>query len=320
MAEIPDYQTLMLPLLTYASEGEMTIPRAVEKIGHEFGLSEDQLLERTASGKIEVVNNRAHWAKTYLAKAGLLEQPRRGVFKATERGQAIMRSNPHRIDNKMLSQFPEFVKFVSPNAQRDVDEGRKAARPQAKEALQTLLEVTSSPSDRIETAIGELRSALLDDLLKRIFSIEPQAVRARFFERLVIKLLIAMGYGGGKEEAAFHVGGRGDGGVDGVIHQDALGLDPVYVQAKCYERDNSIGPEQIQAFKGALDDKGAIRGVFITTAKFSDAAQKSGRASQKQVALIDGHKLAELMERFNVGAQIERSITIKKLDEDFFED
>jgi restriction system protein len=129
-----------------------------------------------------------------------------------------------------------------------------------------------------------------------------------------------MGYGGGRDEAAFHTGGRGDGGVDGVIHQDALGIDPVYVQAKCYDRDTVIGPEKIQAFKGALDDKGATRGVFITTAKFSDAAEKSGRASQKQIALIDGEKLAELMVGFSVGAQIQHTIAIKKLDEDFFED
>ena len=320
MPEIPDYQTLMLPLLRYASESEMTIPRAVEKIGREFGLTEDQLLERTAAGKLQVVNIRAHWAKTYLAKAGLLEQPRRGVFQIAERGLSILKSNPARVDNKTLSQFPEFVKFVTPRVQVDSGVQPKGKKSESNEILLPLLEARTSPSDRIESAIDELRSALRDDLLSRIFAIEPQAVRARFFERLVIKLLIAMGYGGGKEEAAFHVGGRGDGGVDGVIHQDALGLDPVYVQAKCYDRGSSIGPEQIQAFKGALDDKGAIRGVFITTAKFSEAAQRSGRASQKQVALIDGEKLAELMERFNVGAQVEQNITIKKLDEDFFEE
>jgi restriction system protein len=157
-------------------------------------------------------------------------------------------------------------------------------------------------------------------LLNRIFEIEPMSSRARFFERLVIRLLLAMGYGKGRDEAAFHTGGRGDGGVDGVIHEDALGIDPVYVQAKCYDRGNVIGPEKIQAFKGALEDKGATRGVFITTAKFSEAALKSGRASQKQIALIDGERLTDLMVRFNVGVQIQQTIFIKKMDEDFFED
>ena len=128
-----------------------------------------------------------------------------------------------------------------------------------------------------------------------------------------------MGYGGGRDDFAFHTGGRDDGGIDGVIHEDALGIDPVYVQAKCYERGAVIGPEKIQAFKGALDDKGAMRGVFITTARFSEAAQRSGRASQKQIALIDGEKLADLMARFDVGAQVQQTIAIKKLDEDFFE-
>ena len=144
--------------------------------------------------------------------------------------------------------------------------------------------------------------------------------RVIFFERLVIRLLLAMGYGRGREESAFHTGGRGDEGVDGVIHGDALGLDPVYVQAKCYDRDSKIGPEKIQAFKGALDDKGAMRGVFITTARFSDAAERSGRASQKQIALIDGERLAELMIRFDVAVQTKRTVVIKRLDEDFFED
>ncbi len=129
-----------------------------------------------------------------------------------------------------------------------------------------------------------------------------------------------MGYGRGREEAALQLGGKGDGGVDGVIHEDALGIDPVYVQAKCYDRETVIGPGQIQAFKGALDDKGATRGVFITTAKFSAAAKNSGRASQKQVALIDGDQLAELMARFNVGVQVQQTVVLKKLDEDFFEE
>lgn len=318
MPEIPDYQTLMLPLLQYSAEGETTIPKAVEKIGRDFGLSDSQLSELSPSGKIEVVNNRAHWAKTYLVKAGLLEQPRRGVFRITSRGAKLLKSNPKRIDNKTLSQFPEFLQFFSRKSKNSETMILFANTAPATDIVQ-ISENSASPIDRIDAAIAEIRAALLDDLLTRIFAIEPIGVQARFFERLVIQLLVAMGYGHGRQEAAFHVGGPGDGGVDGVIHQDALGLDPVYVQAKCYERSTNIGPEQIQAFKGALDNKGAIRGVFITTARFSEAAKRSGRASQKQLALIDGEKLAELMERFGVGVQIEQTVILTKLDEDFFQ-
>jgi restriction system protein len=178
---------------------------------------------------------------------------------------------------------------------------------------------TKTPDERIVLAAAELDAALRDDLLNRILQVEPVSERASFFEHLVIRLLLAMGYGRGRDESAFHTGGRGDEGVDGVIHGDALGLDPVYVQAKCYDRDSKISPEQIRAFKGALDDKGATSGVFITTARFSDAAKKSGRASQKQVALIDGEQLADLMIRFDVGVQTRRAVVIKRVDEDFFD-
>jgi restriction system protein len=303
----------MLPILRIAAEGESSIPKAVEKLGVEFRLTPEQMAEMLPSAGYQVINNRAHWAKTYLVKAGLLEQPRRGIFRITERGLDLLRQNPARIDNHVLSRYPEFLAFTKKRSPADSD-SRKASKDIHP------VGAPLPPNERIVAAAKELDATLRDDLLNRIFQIEPMSSRARFFERLVIHLLLAMGYGGGRDEAAFHTGGRGDGGVDGVIHQDALGIDPVYVQAKCYDRDTVIGPEKIQAFKGALDDKGATRGVFITTAKFSDAAEKSGRASQKQIALIDGEKLAELMVGFSVGAQIQQTIAIKKLDEDFFED
>ncbi|MEE7492483.1 restriction endonuclease [Methylobacterium oryzae] len=320
LPDIPDYQTLMLPVLRLAAEGETTIPKAVERIGADFGLMPDQMAELLPSGRIQLVNNRAHWAKTYLAKAGLLEQPRRGVFKATARGIDVLQRNLERIDNSVLAEFEEFRAFAKTKLTASGDLPSSAPTMPAAAVLQIDSSPAIAPPDeRIDGAAKELEAELRGDLLDRIFAIEPQATRARFFERLVIRLLVAMGYGGGRDEAAFHTGGRGDGGVDGVIHQDALGLDPVYVQAKCYDRDSSIGPEKIQAFKGALDDKGATRGVVITTARFSEAAQRSGRASQKQIALIDGDKLAELMVRFGVGVQVDRTVVIKKLDEDFFE-
>lgn len=320
MPEIPDYQTLMLPVLRLAAEGETTIPKVVERLRIEFKLTPEQMAELLPSGRTRLVNNRAHWAKTYLLKAGLLEQPRRGVFRASARGKEVLKRKLKRIDNTTLAEFEEFRAFakVKLTASGELPASTLTVPPAA--VLQPGLEAATAPPDeRIDGAAKELEAELRADLLDRIFAIQPQAARARFFELLVIRLLVSMGYGGGRDEAAFHTGGHGDGGVDGVIHQDALGLDPVYVQAKCYDRDSGIGPEKIQAFKGALDDKGATRGVFITTAKFSEAAQKSGRASQKQVALIDGDKLAELMVRFGVGVQVDRTVVIKKLDEDFFE-
>jgi restriction system protein len=315
VAEIPDYQTLMLPLLRIAAVGESSVPKAVEKLGAEFGLTADQLAEMLPSGGIQIVNNRAHWAKTYLVKAGLLDQPRRGVFRITERGRELLKQNPSRIDNHTLAKYPGFRAFTS----QRVASGEEPSKSTAAKGL-PVPNAPSPPNERIVAASKELDATLRDDLLNRIFEIEPISSRARFFERLVIRLLLAMGYGKGRDHAAFHIGGRGDGGVDGVIHEDALGIDPVYVQAKCYDRGTVIGPEKIQAFKGALEDKGATRGVLITTAKFSEAALKSGRASQKQIALIDGERLADLMVRFNVGVQVQQTIAIKKLDEDFFED
>lgn len=319
MPDLPDYQTLMLPLLRTAAQGETNIMRVVEQIGAEFRLTPDQMTEAFPNGRFKL-HNRARWAKTYLVKAGLLEQPRRGVFRATARGLDVLRRQPARIDNALLAEFEEFRAF----AKIKLAATGELPTPTSSLDAAGLTQLDSptirvSPDERIDGAAKELEAELRGDLLDRIFAIEPQATRARFFERLVIRLLVAMGYGGGRDEAAFHTGGRGDGGVDGVIHQDALGLDPVYVQAKCYDRDSSIGPEKIQAFKGALDDKGATRGVVITTARFSEAAQRSGRASQKQIALIDGDKLAELMVRFGVGVQVDRTVVIKKLDEDFFE-
>ncbi len=302
-------------MMRIAAGGETSIPKAVEKLGLEFGLTADQMAELLPKGGSQIINSRAHWAKTFLVKAGLLDQPRRGVFRITERGAELLKQNPSRIDNHTLAKYPEFQAFISRSAAPG-EEPSKAATRKA-----TLAENASAPpNERIVAASKELDGGLRDDLLHRIFEIEPISSRARFFERLVIRLLLAMDYGKGRDEAAFHTGGRGDGGVDGVIHEDALGTDPVYVQAKCHDRGTVIGPEKIQAFKGALEDKGATRGVFITTAKFSEAALRSGRASQKQIALIDGERLADLMVRFNVGVQVQQTIFIKKLDEDFFED
>ncbi|MBV1704195.1 MAG: restriction endonuclease [Hyphomicrobiales bacterium] len=315
MKEIPDYQTLMLPVLRSAAGGTVTTRDAVERISSEFDLSDDDRRRVLPSGRGTYVYNRVHWAKTYLSKAGLLEATGRGAFRATERGLAVLKSTPKRIDNAFLSRYPEFVRFI----RRITDDADVSALKSPKRGESDAERDNETPDDLLDEAIKRRGASLRDDLIERIMSIEPQATRARVFEKLVLKLLQAMGYGAGAGTAR-HVGGTGDGGVDGVIFQDALELDPVYLQAKCYARDAIVGPEQIQAFKGALDDKGATRGAFITTGKFSAKAGESGRKSQKQVALIDGDKLAELMERYDVGVVTARTLAIKELDETFFED
>lgn len=323
MPEIPDYQTLMLPVLRMAAEGETTIPKVVERVAVEFQLTPEQLAQLLPSGRIQLLNNRAHWAKTYLVKAGLLEQVRRGVFRATGRGRSVLSRDLMRVDNRLLSEFPEFLAFVAGPA-TDVSSARieKAILP---DGPLTPVDGTggvapSPPDERIEAAVTEIEAALRDELLDRIFGIEPVAKRAVFFERLVLRLIVAMGYGVGLTDPASHLGGRGDGGVDGVIHLDALGLDRVYVQAKCYGRDETIQPSQVRDFSGSLDDKKTTRGVFITTAGFSKAARSYVAGIQKQIVLIDGDELARLMVQFGIGVRADRTIVVKRLDEDVFEE
>lgn len=310
MPVIPDYQTLMLPVLRLAAEGETTIPQAVQKLAVQFSLTPEQLAQRIPSGRIQLVNNRAHWAKTYLVKAGLAEQVRRGLFRATDRGRQLLATNPERIDNRTLAQYPEFREFVG---RRGADDAEPTA------ATTEIAQETRTPTERIDAAIREIEVEIQDELIDRIFAIEDQARRAAFFEELVVQLLMAMGYGDGIDNAGTRLGRSGDGGVDGVIRLDALGIDRVYVQAKCYDRNAAIQPNQVRDFSGSLDDKKTSRGVFITTARFTDKAKEYVRGIQKQIVLIDGEELARLMLRYNVGVRDDRTVVIKRLDEDFFE-
>jgi restriction system protein len=317
--ELPDYQTLMLPVLKHAAEGDTTVPDVIERVAADMGLSQEQLGQLLPSGKQTTIGNRAHWARFYLIKAGLLEQVRRGVFRASERGRNVLTKNPTRIDNKFLSQFPEFRDFLQNRAEED-QKSAEATQITSKDLALETLTAPNPPDERIDKAVAEIEANLRDELLTRIFSIEPTSRRALFFERLVLRLLVAMGYGIGLSDAASHLGGRGDGGVDGVIQLDALGLDRVYVQAKCYDRDVAIQPSQVRDFSGSLDDKKTTRGVFITTARFSNAALSYVAGIQKQIVLIDGEELARLMVRFGIGARVDRTIEIKRLDEDAFEE
>lgn len=304
---IPDYQTLMLPVLTVAAENEMRVATAAARIADRLGLSEAEREELLPSGKQRLLHNRIHWAKFYLAKAGLIDNSRRGVFVATQAGRDLLASKPARIDVALLKTYPAFNAFYARSEGGDTIDRASAVEP--------AVPSETTPEEQIDAAHSVLTSALKADLLERIFDQSPS-----FFERLIVDLLVAMGYGGSHEDAARQLGRSGDGGIDGIIDEDRLGLDRIYVQAKRYAEGSSVGRPEIQAFVGSLVGRSATKGVFVTTARFSSQAREYARALQQRIILIDGDRLGELMVEFNVGVRVSRVVEVKKIDEDFFSD
>jgi restriction system protein len=300
---VPDYQSLMLPVLRAATAGEQRIGVVVQSLAGELGLSEAARAALLASGRQTIFANRVHWAKTYLAKAGLVEATKRGHFRLTQRGADVLGANPERIDNRFLSRFEEFRQFSDRSAQSTAEE----VVPEPAAAEQTPDEIMRAAHRRIEAALAE-------DLLDRVRAAPPD-----FFERLIVNLLLAMGYGGSAADAGRALGRSGDDGVDGVIDQDALGLDRVYIQAKRYAAGNSVGPGAIRDFFGSLDRHKAAKGLFVTTSGFTSSARETADHLSKRIVLIDGEQLTRLMIRHNVGCRIEEVLHVKKLDEDFFE-
>lgn len=300
---IPDYQTLMLPVLRLADSGEQRVADAAERIADDLGLSPDEREEMLPSGRQRLLHNRIHWAKFYMSKAGLVASPKRGRFIATEAGRALLASNPARIGVNELKDYEGFRKFYS--GQKSVDDNTATV------AIATSAE-TGTPEEQIETAYQAMQSALRAELLERIVQNTPA-----FFEQLIVDLLIAMGYGGSHKNAATQLGRSGDGGVDGVINEDRLGLDRVYVQAKRYA-DTTVGRPDVQAFVGSLVGHGATKGVFVTTATFSSQAREYVKHLSQRVILIDGDSLTDLMIEYGVGVRVSRKIEFKRLDEDFF--
>jgi len=258
--------------------------------------------------------DRAQWAKTYMVKAQLLENVRRGYFRITERGRQVLSRNPGRIDNAFLAQFPEFrdaMARVNEASGEDVAaEGPPEVPPAVGDALGTKL----TPDDTIREAHARLEAELAEDLLQRILDAPPA-----FFERVVVDLLLAMGYGGSRAEAGRALGRSGDGGVDGVIDEDTLGLDRIYVQAKRYAENSPIGPGAIRDFFGSLDRFKAAKGLFVTTSSFTSTARDTAEMLSKRIVLMDGRQFARQMIRFNVGCRVQESYDVKKVDEDFFE-
>lgn len=303
---IPDYQSLMLPVLAASSKGEIRIGDAVTQLADEANLSPEERSELLPSGKQTLFSNRVHWAKTYLSKAHLIEITRRGHFKITDRGKDVLRSQPARIDNNLLAQFSEFREF------RERSSGEAEQRTQIASALPG--NRAQTPDELMGDAHRQIETALAQELLDRICKARPE-----FFERLMVKLLLAMGYGGSTANAGRALGRSGDDGVDGVIDQDALGLDRVYIQAKRYANGNNIGSGAIRDFFGSLDRHKATKGLFVTTSSFSASARETAEFLSKRIVLIDGEQLAMLMIRYSVGCRTEQTLEIKKIDEEFFE-
>jgi restriction system protein len=303
---IPDYQSLMLPVLLASAKGEVRVGPVVEELANQLGLSPDERSELLPSGKQTIIANRVHWAKLYLSKSQLVETTRRGHFQITERGRKVLQSPPPKIDNKFLDQFEEFRQF----RERSITTGEKENEIPVGESA----DQKATPDETMRIAYRQIEDALIHDLLDRIRQAPPD-----FFERLMVNLLLSMGYGGSTENAGRTLGRSGDDGVDGVIDQDALGLDRVYIQAKRYAVGNNIGPGAIRDFFGSLDRHKATKGLFVTTSQFSNSAKETAEHLSKRIVLVDGDQLARLMIRHNVGCRIEETLHIKKVDEEFFE-
>jgi len=297
----------MLPVLRAIADGQhhrLVDVRTV--LAEQLGLTDEDRALKIPSGS-PVFDSRVHWAVTYMAQAGLIRRPRRAVVQLTVRGQEVLTENPVAVDNALLSRYPEFLDFKM--RARD----RQPALPGSNATLLAQSSEKTTPREQAAHAVEESNAAIAAELLDRVRSREPT-----FLEQLVLRLLTAMGYGG-RAGAAEHLGRVGDQGLDGVIRQDALGLDRVYVQAKRYGADQSVGRPDIQAFVGALHGAQADRGIFITTGRFTAEALEYAQRVPARLVLIDGAQLTELMVLHNVGVQVEQTFILKRVDEDFFE-
>lgn len=300
---IPDYQAVMLPLLSFISNGtDHRFRDVIAPLASEFKLGPNELNQTLPSGS-GIFYNRVGWARTYLKKAGLLDYPKRQYIRITQRGKKVLEEKPKRIDVAFLKQFPEFLDFQSP---KKLEKFETLAGDQDGSK--------DTPEELLASGYLKLRKQLELDLLERVKSSDPQ-----FFERLVVRLLIKMGYGGSLSDAGEAIGKSGDGGIDGVIKEDRLGLELLFIQAKKWD-SNTVGRPDIQRFVGALHGRRATKGVFITSSTFSKEAKQYAEGIERRVILIDGEQLANLMIDYNLGVSEVETYTVKKIDSDFFED
>ncbi|HEY0721773.1 MAG TPA: restriction endonuclease [Gammaproteobacteria bacterium] len=298
---IPDFQSLMLPLLRIAADGhEHALRDVTEKLSQQFNLTEEERQTLLPSGRQTTIANRVGWSRTFMLKAQLLESTRRGYFRITQRGHDLLTQNPERIDITVLKQYPEFVEFRNSRSS-DVSDSEPAS----------LEKTEATPEESLEFAYQRLRNELADELLRTIVSCTPA-----FFERLVVDLLVAMGYGGSRQDAGRAIGRSGDDGIDGIIKEDRLGLDIIYLQAKRWQ--GVVGRPEIQKFAGALQGNRARKGVFITTSSFTREADEYVSRIDSKIILIDGRQLAQLMIDHDVGVSTQQTFVLKRIDADYF--
>jgi len=301
---IPGYQSIMLPLLKFAGDKkEHSFREAIEHIANIFNLSEEERKEVLPSGQQYIIDNRVGWARTYLKKAGLLESTKRSYFKITDLGLEVLQKNPKEINLKFLEQFPQFIEFRNLRNENGEEEEEKKEEETLKQ----------TPQELLEYGYQRIKKDLAFELLNFVKKSSP-----RFFEKLVVELLIKMGYGGSLKDAGKAIGKSGDGGIDGIIKEDKLGLDIIYIQAKRWE--NVVGSKEVRNFVGSLAGQKANKGVFITTSSFTRDALDYVKTIPHKVILIDGETLAQLMIENDVGVSKITSYDIKKIDSDYFEE
>lgn len=301
--QIPDYQTIMLPLLEVLSDGKIyTTRELIEALSVKFRLGDEERKELLPSGQQPIFDNRVGWARTYLKKAGLVESDKRGPQKISAKGLEVLKKKPSRIDVAYLEQFPEFIEFRTiKNAVGDESESIEQR-------------ANKTPEELLESNFTSIQADLAHDLLDKIKNCTPE-----FFEKLVVDLVVAMGYGGSRLDAGKAVGKSGDGGIDGIIKEDRLGLDTIYIQAKRWEA--SVPLKEVRDFTGALLAKGAHKGIFVTTSQFSkDAYEHANSVKQPKIVLIDGSALVSLMIELGIGVSAQKTYKISKIDSDYFEE
>ena len=310
---VPDFQTLMLPVLREYGSGDARASVVRAAVGALLNVTPEEQAEMLPSARQTRFANRVAWAHSYLKQAQLLESPSRGRYRLTARGREVLASNPARLDIEYLTRFPEFQEFRTRAASPSNEEPDAQLPPADLATVANGAEASLTPDELIRSGIARQRAGLAAQLLERVKQASPE-----FFETLVIQLLVAMGYGGSEVDAGRVVGRAGDGGIDGIIKEDRLGLDTIFIQAKRWQ--GAVGRPEIQKFVGALQGQRAKKGVFITTSSYTaDATDYASRIDTK-VVLIDGKQLAGLMIDFDVGVASAATYVVKRIDSDYFED
>lgn len=301
---IPDFQSIMLPIMNIIfDKKEHAFRDVINELIQKYNLSDEEKKVLLPSGKQPVFENRVGWAKTHLKKAGLLANPRRGYIQITERGLSLLENKPNKIDVKALKQFAEYNEFI----------GRTIVDDNNVDIINVA--ETQTPEERMDSAFQDIKKALAEEILEKIYNVSPS-----FFEKIVVELLVKMGYGGSVKDAGKAIGKANDEGIDGTIKEDRLGLDVIYIQAKRWKKGNVVGRPELQKFVGALAGQGAKKGIFITTSTFTKEALEYTPKNETKIILIDGIQLSELLIEQNVGVSTQETYEIKKINNDYFEE